>query len=307
MTVMAFQAIPLWPLLALIAALGTAGMMLTSEFAKIRALHLMVWLRAITLVLILPGLFLFAWPAEPLFYGLVIVTAFIFCYCDLYCFGLAAKNSAGVVTRIEPLSVLSLFFLWTAITPALTLEYLQTPLRSLLILIAIGGAVFFAFKLRKCPISLETLKYMMVPVIMAAIGIACAKTAIDIVPPPEGVYCYMVVQSSVMLVLYSIIMINPALVKTVNDFAQESRFWTRRAFVAGFFAALFHILHMGAKYYGFAAVENPAYISMIGLSAPVIILFFYALSGREDQAAVWPGLGILACAALLVYATAIMH
>lgn len=292
-----------WVLYAVIAAITAAAIKIVSERVKIKAIHLMVWLRIFAVLMLFPFILFLPAPSDPLFYLLVAVTAFIFVYSDLHAFGLAAKNGAGVVSRIEPLITVVVFFLWTAITPSLLSVYIESPLRTLGIFGALGGATYFALRLRRCAVSLETLRYMWKPLLVSAVGTVIAKTAIDLVDPLSGAFYYTWMQGIFMLCIYGVISKTPLLANRVPDFGMQSLFFTRNALVAGLCAAVFHVVHMIAKYHAYAATENPAYISVVLLTGPLWILLFYKATKRREDADILSGLGVVFCALLLIFAT----
>lgn len=293
-----------WIFLALIVAFTQAGLSLVSEHFKVKAVHLLVWLRIFAVGALLPVTFFVPWPTDPLFYGLVAVTAFIFVYCDVISFGMIAKNGAGTVSRIQSLVAITAFIVWTAISPHLFGEYLASPFRSAGIVAAIIGATYFAMRMRRrCVISQETLRVMIGPIVMAAIGIAISKHAVQLTAPLSGAVYYTLVQGSLMLVIYAFILLFRPLSSRIQHFGMESAFTTKKAVMAGACGAALHIVHMLCKYMAYAWVENPAYVAVIGLTSPLWILLFYKLVKRQEKADVLSGLGIVFCAVLLIIFT----
>lgn len=292
-----------WPLFALIAAVTAAAVSLISEYAKVKAMHLMFWLRIFAVGILLPWTFVVPLPPMPAFYVLVAFSAVLFTYSDLMRFGLAAKNGAGVVTRIEPLIVIAVFILWTGLHPSLLQEYFLTPLRSAGIMATILAAAYFAMKLRHCPVSLETLKYMALPILGSSIGVIISKISVDMAGLVSGAFYYTFFQGLFMLLIYTVLIRSSKFGGRIQHFGMESSLFGRNVIIAGALAGVVHIIHMGAKYTAFFQTVNPAYVSMIGLTAPLMIAVFYKLSGWRKENIGMAGYGIVVCAFALVYLT----
>lgn len=289
-----------WIALALVAAASLAGFFLVNEIFRVRSLHLLLWMRSIVFVVCLPFLFVFPLPDNPVFYLLMLCSAAIFSASDVAAIGMSGKNGAGSVSRIEPLTVGTTFILWCAISPQTLGDYAASPLRALGIIASLLGCLYFALRLRHCEISRETLRVMTPFILSGAIGITIGKTAMSLVPPPAGVYYYALLQCGLSALFYGAAMKIPALARRIPDFGSTSDLFARRTVLAGLCGAIIWLVHTPSKYAAISMVENPAYVTMIGLTAPLWVLLVHKIMGKKERADVLSGLGIVACAALLV-------
>ena len=295
--------IPAWVLLALLSMAAQTGMALTNEYFKVRALHMLWWMRLIAIIALLPFMHFYTPPADPWFYIYVAVGAVIFCYFDLVYFGLTAKSGAGVVTRIGPLVTAGTFVLWTAITPSLVADYMTTPLRTAGIVASLAGSVFFSMRLKNCPVSWGALKIMAPYMLLASIGICFGKLAMQHAAPHEGVFYYTFLQSIIVWVLYAGMAVAPASWKFVPHLDLNSSLRDKRVFIAGLCAAAGWIVATLSKWSAISTVENPAYVGTVSLCEPFLILLIYRLLQRKEEAKIADGIGIVACAVALVFFT----
>lgn len=290
---------PLWVVLAFLVAAAQAGTVLVNEYFKVRPIHLLWWMRLVSFLALIPVLYLFPWPQDKLYILYVFLGALIFAWVDLYIIGLAANSGAGVVTRLEPLIVIAAFLLWTAITPALALDYMRTPVRTAGIVAALTGCVFFALRLKHCEITRRALKTMAPVILLSAVGIALGKMAMNRLPPPDGVYYYAFLQAGFVLAFYMLMML-PGTSRFVPHLDLDSKLFAHRTIVAGLCISTTWLLATPTKWYAISLVENPAYVSVIGQTAPLWVLLAYWLSGRREKANIRDGLGLVACAVILI-------
>jgi len=297
----------LWAVPALIAAMAIAMKTLVNEYFKVNPAQFLWWMRLFNILALLPAAFFIPCPVDPLFYVFVISGGVLFAYYDVILHEQTAENGAGVVSRIMALSVGAMFILWTAITPSLALEYLGHPLRSAGILGALGGGIYFALKLRHCEISLRALRRMFPAMLLAAIGVVLGKLAMNHAQIYSGVVYYALVQSVTVFCIYMLTLKIPALSRRVHapQPSLHSFIRDKRILAAGACSSVFWITQALLKWFAIWQVENPAYVTMIGLSGPLWILLVYKLAGRKETANIWPGLGIVACALLLVAFTSL--
>ena len=295
--------IPIWVLFALITMLAQTGMALINEYFKVRALHMLWWMRLTAVVALLPFMHFYTAPTDPWFYIYVAGGAVIFCWFDLVYFGMTAKSGAGVVSRIGPLAVAGTFVMWTAITPSLVSDYIESPLRTAGIIAALAGSVFFSVRLKNCPVSWDALKIMAPHLFLASIGMCLGKLAMQHAAPPEGVFYYTLLQSAIVWVLYMSMTLAPASWKFIPHLDLNSSWRERRVFYAGLCAAAGWLIATPSKWYAISMVENPAYVSTISLTEPLLIILIYRLLRRREKAKIADGIGIVACAIALVIFT----
>lgn len=295
--------IPVWVWFALLTMAAQTGVAMTNEYFKVRALHMLWWMRLIAVAALLPFMHFFMPPGDPWFYIYVALGAVIFCWFDLVYFGLTARSGAGVVTRIGPLVVAGTFALWTAITPSLVSHYMDSPIRTAGIAAALAGSVFFSLRLRHCPVSWDALKTMAPYLVLASVGMCLGKLAMQHAASPEGVFYYTLLQSIIVWFMYMGMAIAPASWKFVPHLELNSSWKDRRVFYAGLCAAAGWVIATPAKWYAISMVENPAYVSAVGLCEPFAVLIVYRLLRRREEARIADGIGIVACAIALVVFT----
>ncbi|MEZ5814380.1 MAG: hypothetical protein R3E13_06630 [Alphaproteobacteria bacterium] len=290
-----------WVIFALIAALAQAVVPLVGEYFKTQSLPLLFWMRLAVVVALVPFAIFLVPPGDPLFFVFVFIAALGAAYWDIYYLGLAAEHGgAGVVTRIEPLAVAVTFVLWLVFAPALIAEYIQSPVRGICIVFALLGSVYFSMRLRHCPVSWPALRRFAPATVVGALTVICGKLAMDHSGYHNGVAWYVFMQSIFSLGAYGLLLGVRPLRSKLKDLGQETRLFSRSAFVAGLALAVPWLVHTPAKYYAISAVENPAYVTVIGLTAPFWVLLVYKTLGRRERADILSGLGVVFFAMLLV-------
>lgn len=287
----------IWVSLALLATAGGAAMTLAAEYYKAPTVARLFWVRIFSFAAAVPFAFFIDWPDARLFYVCAVSIACLACASDILYFTAARDHGAGPTSRIEPLSVLLTFILWTALMPSQLQAYLAQPLVATGICACLVFAFYCAMHLRHSAIALATLKKLIpVAVIMAVINLL-AKTGMDAGGHPfDAVMAYLIILAGILSAVYG----------------AGSYFWPQRcgsmrpqrALLKGSaLIAAASIVLIVPKNMAYVFVSNPAYVNVIGLCAPVLVFAFYKLAGRRDEAAVWAGFGIVASAAILVVLT----
>lgn len=273
-------------------------MPLVSEHFKTNTMHMIVWLRIFSVLAVSPLVLFYGLPSDPVYYAAIAGVVILVAITDFIYFGSAARNGAGVTTRIQPFEVFATFVLWTAITPSLLQTYFDSPLRSLCMLLSLLGCVYFALRLQHHEISRRTFRTLLPVILLGALIIVLSKTAMNHSPPHSGVYGYIFLQGLGILAIYSVLM---------RFMPHKFPRMTRDHFVlkAGLFMALCSLAHLFAKYYAFKMVVNPAYVTVVGLTAPLWVWLYYKLTGRPDHDDVKAGFGVVVCAAILIILTQI--
>lgn len=291
-----------WILFAILSSFLHALMPLAHEFFQQKSINTLFWMRATAIILLTPFVFLIPIPKDLYFFIFGGIASFLFAWSDVYKFGMSGKNGAGVVSRIAPLSSGLTFVIWTLITPSLLISYINEPARFMGIIISIIFAIYFALKLKKCAISYETLKIIAPAIIMSSLGIILSKTAMnhtsDMLP---AIFYYAYFQSIIVFLIYSFAMNINAVKTRIPDFdAKHVILFSKTAIISGACISLIHLSAISAKYSGVYQVENPAYITLVELTAPLWILLIYRIFGRKEKADIKSGLGIIASIALLL-------
>jgi hypothetical protein len=284
---------PLWALFGLVSAAFSAGMMLVQERVKVDGYAIAFWSKVACIVLMLPLALYFGLPDDPLFYALVLSQAILWAISDVIFFNAIARVGAGVISRILPLSVIATFCLWFVFDPALLGIYLETPVRSALVFITLCASVWFTMQLKACPISWQALRIIWFVLFAAVIGPLLFKLVAQHTDIQRGPFSYVVVEAAAMVALWLLyhlirrpvpraMMLDPSAIKA--------------GFAVGFFMSLMVASNFAAMFY----VDNPGLVPAVKFTDTLLIMLFYKATGRKETANVAAGLGIVACAVIII-------
>ena len=148
-----------WALFSFLASFSRATARISNQYFQLPGLSLVLWIKILLTLCLLPIVIFIPWPTNPLFYVFLIIQAPFVVYQDKKTFDLTAKHGGGAVTRIEPLSVVLLFFLWLIISPSVLQENLANPIRFTAIGLVISMIVYFSIRMRKCAINFTAVSY----------------------------------------------------------------------------------------------------------------------------------------------------
>lgn len=287
-----------WVFFSLLAALGSAGMYLINQYARIPGVYLVISSRLLVILAVAgPALYL-GLPTDPLFYLGVGITSVVGVAGDVMVFNAGAKYGGGVTSRVMPLQVFGGFLLWLLIHPEQLGDYAAAPWRSAGILAALAACTWFSMRLHRCAIS-RAAYIELIPAIAAyAITIVFNKFAMDHAPTDSGVYNYMFVQCLMAVPMFAVYGFYGR--KTRSD---GVRFLSRRVLVAAVVLCAAWMVHMIFKLYAMAWTSNPAYVAAIILTAPLFIQVYYRLTGHREEADVGAGFGVVASAMALALFT----
>jgi hypothetical protein len=288
----------LWVVLAVLSALTLASSAIISEYRKHPTMARLFWLRAISLCTALPISLTIHWPTNPLFYICIAALSLLVCWSDVLYFDSAKNFGAGVTTRIEPMSVLTTFVAWVIITPSLLFHYIHEPYISLGIALCFITAGYFARRLRHCEVSFNVMKKLMPVIAINAITPILAKIGMDAgnANPLESIVIYIIVQCTCILVTYSVMAIKMP-ERTGSFKPNKALLFSAAAMAAS------SMVHIASKNIAYTLVENPAYITVIGLSAPLFVSLYYYWIGRRDDTDKLAGFGIVISSIILIILT----
>ncbi len=289
-----------WVGLSMGSAVTAAIMPIMHEKIRAERLSMLFWLRTVMLLISLPILCFLGWPVDPVFYVATFVTAFIWAYADLSSFRATEEFGAGAITRLIPLNVLVTFMMWIVIDPDVLYSYLDDPLRGLGVVAAMCGAVFFAMRMQRNPVSRHALRSLGPVILMSGMGVVFAKIALDHYGAGSSIHSavfgYMAVQAFFMILIFGAL-------EAVWHPVPRAVFAGRVAIQTGILMGINSIAHMIFKGYAYQIVENPAYVSVIILTTPLWVLLYYRLVRKQNVGDMASGFLVVACAALLVYFT----
>lgn len=285
--------IPMWALFGLATAFFSAAMMLMQEHYKVNGYALPFWIKVACVLVSIPFMLMNGIPTHPMFYFYLGLSAVLYAISDVVFFSAIPKTSAGSVSRLVPSAGVIGFLLWFIIDPELFFKYMQSPLIAALIFITLCLFAFFAFRLKKCNVSMQTLRDIWFVIFAATAGPILTKMITYYADMEQARYAYICFQALMMMTLWLVYMYLRRPVPFSVFFARGT--W-QKGLIIGVVASGMLLTKFTSYYY----VDNPAYIpAMIALDA-VIILFYYKMIGKKIEGDVLSGLGIVACAAALI-------
>ncbi|MCF8496655.1 MAG: hypothetical protein K9G62_08330 [Alphaproteobacteria bacterium] len=285
--------VPLWALFGIGAAGFSAAMMLLQERFRLNGYALAFWNKAACLLITLPFVISHGLPPEPLFYVFLALTAVLYAISDVVFFSAIPKSSAGAVARLVPSAAVLSFLLWFVIDPSLLQKYLTTPLLSALIFTTLCLFAFFAFRLKKCTVTMATLRSVWFVVFAATVGPLLTKLVTQHADMGQAIYAYVFFQAAMMMTLWLAYLFIRQPVALDTFFARST--W-KPGLIVGTASAGAVLLKFTSFYY----VDNPAYIPAIIALDSVFILFVYKIRGKKSEGDILSGLGLVACAAALI-------
>ncbi len=282
-----------WALLGLVTACLTSTMMLMQERFKVDGYALPFWIKISCIIVTLPFVVLFGIPADPLFYVYLGLTALLYAISDVVFFTAIPKTSAGAVARLVPTASVFSFIIWFAIDPALLTKYMAAPVISALIFMTLCLFAYFAFRLKKCTVTMETIRCVWFVILAATIGPLLTKLTTYHADMKQAIYAYVFFQALMMVILWYIFLLVRRPIPMSVFFAPAT---IRPGLLIGLVAAAMVLMKFTIFYY----VDNPAYIPAIVALDSVIIIAYYKLRGIRHEGDIISGLGIVACAVLLI-------
>ena len=287
-----------WVFASLVASVFSAGFYLVNQYMKQPGHLLVFWMRVVIVTAMTPMMIYVELPTDPRFYSAVLITVLVGTFSDIRIFNASAMYGGGVVSRVQPVTVWCAFLLWFFFDPGLLMKYAERPWNTAAILAALVGCVFFAMRLNKCEVTKSALIYTAPALAGYTLTTVLNKYAMDHGPLEGAVYGYMYVQSVIAVFLIG----GYTLYRGIGPATTVSWVNTKMLKAVLLLSAAW-LCHMIFKNYAMAFTPNPSYQAAINLSTPVFIALFYVAAKHKEEAAVWPGMGIVACAVLLALAS----
>lgn len=282
---------PLWAVFGLTAAALSACMLLLQERLQVNGYALAFWNKVACILVTAPFVWVFGFPDNPTFYLFLGLGAILFAINDVVFFTQLPKVGAGSVSRLLPAATVLTFMLWFILDPGLFRTYAAKPEIAVPIFFVLCAFAFFASQMKKCEISMNALKALWFVLFASVFGSLNIKFITTQADPGQGPYAYVFTEAWMMITLWMIYLI----IRKPVPLSTYTRSW-KPGLTIGAVTATMVLSSIAAFFY----VDNPAYIGAIkGLDA-VIILFIYKMWGKKAQGNVKAGLGIVACAALLI-------
>lgn len=285
--------LPLWAVFGLLSATLSAGVYLTQERVKLDGFVMAFWNKAACATFMLPLVLIMGAPDNPWFYVLLCSQAMIWAVNDVIFFNAIPKVGAGMLSRILPVSVIASFFVWFLINPPLWQEYMSTPLRSLGIVAALCASVYFATRLRHCPVSWQAVRIVWFIIIASVVAPITAKLVMDQASFSQGPFAYVFFEALAMMMMW---MIYYAIRRPVP----VREMFCLKAAKGGFMVGAFSALMVAANVTAIDLVDNPGLVPAIKFTDAFIILLYYKYIGHRETSDVKAGIGIVACAAAII-------
>lgn len=283
----------MWVLFATLATCGAAAMPLLAQYFKPDSPSMLFWMRVASFMMMMPIVLSMGAPTSIWFYAGTAVIAVWMAVNDVIYFNAVKKHGAGVVTRILPGAAILTFFLWFAFDWHLVAVYLAHPVHSLAIMAVLMFGVWCATHLTRDPVSFTAARDIWFVLLSATIGPIVVKIVLSFAPPAVGPLAFVAVQAAIVAPLYLGYQLNSGAVPMTT-------FLGRYSMMVGACIALASMLSIGARGYAIQYVDNPAYVSMVALTAPVLIAAIERALGHRDSSNKWAGFGLLGAAILLV-------
>ena len=285
--------IPFWAIFGIFSATLSTGVFLTQERMRLNGFVLAFWNKACCALFAFPLMLYFGAPESALFYIILTAQACLWVVSDVIFFNTINKTGAGVVSRLLPLAVIVTFVLWFFIDPSTLDKYMQTPLRSLGVVLALCASVYFVMRLRKCPLSWAAFRMVWFVIFSAVIGPLLGKLVMGEATFAQGPFAYVFFQALVMVLMW---LVYYAIKRPIP--AQE--LFNRRALKGGLIVSVFSFFMIASSAAGLKLVDNPGLMTAVGFSDTMLILLYYKLTKREDHSDWIAGLGVVFCAAIII-------
>jgi hypothetical protein len=284
---------PQWAFFGLCTAALSATAMLIQERFKINGIAIALWNKIVCVIAMVPFIIHYGLPHEIRFYVLMALSALIYAISDVIYFSGISAAGAGTISRLMPISVIFSFLLWFAVDPPSFLPYLQKPIITALIFFVLCLWAYSASHLKKCAVSMKALQKIWFVIFANIIGQPIIKGGLDSTDIIHGIYGYPFVEGLMMLSI-----------STIYLYARKpvtiSVLFSRPVWRGSILFGAVNAIGMVAGALGFDHVDNPAYITALELLNSFLILLVYTATGRKNDGNVIAGIGMVACAAVLI-------
>ncbi len=132
----------MWIILSLTAAIFSAIFHLTAQNMRLDGNVFMIYRGVVIVAFLSPFLILNPMLFSGRFYMMAFIQGIVACYSDYLAYKVNQRRGAETVSSIIPFSVIIIFFLWCAMRPELVTKYVQTPAKTMGILISFSGVIY---------------------------------------------------------------------------------------------------------------------------------------------------------------------
>ncbi len=284
---------PLWAVFALICASMSALMLIIPERAQVDGFAMAFWNKVAAFIFMVPLVLWNGLPDQWEFYALVATQALLWVVSDVIFFRAIPKVGAGVVSRILPVSVILTFCLWFLFDHELFRQYLDMPTRSLFVCAALCGSVYFAMRLKKCEVSWAAIRLIWFVLFAATVGPLMYKMVTKYVSIEQGPFAFVMFEAFIMVSVWSVFYAVKKPIPTAVLFSRES---LKGGVMVGAAMCLVSLTKFAAMHY----VDNPGLVPAVKYLDAIIVMAYYRAIGKTEKADVVAGLGIVACATIII-------
>lgn len=235
------------------------------------------------------------WPNDPAFYGAAVFGGISIIVGNVITNNLAAQHNGRVAIIHMPLKAIMVFIVWAILDDHARQHILDNPLVTLAVFLCLGTMVLSMDFMRRNDASWHALIQVLPIVVLYSIGDVLTRITMpaDVLSDRIVVYLFIVtaVSAGVSGLLLpwrprpNLPLYTPKLMRAAGEAAISS--------------TINHIVFLIAL----SHAPNPAYVSMVGLLAPVWLLVYHRLKGVPDNANPWAGTVLVLAAIIMVWVT----
>lgn len=246
-----------------------------------------------------PFLFFVSWPTSWLFYFSAIGVGLLAVYADVKVYDAPRRFGAGVTARVLPLAPLFSFVLWYVFYPSdIHLIWSLGVWHSVGVVVCLLGGVISLMLMRRCQVSSAALLFLLPALLAFMVNDVLNKTAQEESSLWSGVFVF-----SFILMLCAFLSLAFPYVKKEGGKKLCTFLFSKEAMIA-MPLAVAYFLAIIARCFSMSETPNPSFTSMIGLSTPLLIMFYDKFRGKQDESRLIPGLLLLVFVAGLILLTA---
>lgn len=257
----------MWVLFAVMASIVNAVYYLCNQNIRLQPSVFMIYRGIVVALMALPFLFFYqpieAWQ----FYGIAILQGTIVAYSDFAILKANREYGAETVGSIRPMDVGLIFLIWCFIEPSIILQYLQSPLKSVLILLSMCGIVVALTQYRKVKLTKEAFIYLLPVMFLGAMISIFNKTIMAYAEDSLYGLCFwriFIVSLTVGIIHLIIYVSRHRPLMPLFEAENLKRTWI----------FLFMPMSMLCRNMAMFWVENPSYVTSIVQTSLLWIIFF---------------------------------
>jgi hypothetical protein len=284
-----------WIIYSLIGLCAQAAFIEANRKLKCDGFRLNFWASVFATLYLVSLVGFMAWPVNKIFYIVAFIAAAASSVGGVVQFYMSAKHNGRIVSMYMPVKAFAMFALWLIIDPAIIQHYISHPVETILILLAFIVSIISLVAMRKNDIGWHAF------LIVAPLGALFAASNIltKIVFEGDtiisGVLCFNF--------LFYVFMTLQMLPVVIARKTPEKPLFDKRLIGSSAFIGLLSVLAFIGIIGGIVSAPNPAYVSVIQMMAPALIMGYHKCCGIKDDTSPVAGLGLVLSAVILIYAT----